>query len=109
MRVSMRTPVSLTGGGLLLTGSPAQAQGTWTDASDAGHVWAVGRFFARNQVDQHSLILRYDGTAWQPAARSGFASNDGLFAVDAVSATEAWGGRGDEPGPRPRQPNAVRT
>jgi len=93
-------------GALLLTGSPAPAQGVWTtvpspnepgrnfllgaDASDAGHVWAVGRLFARNGTDQHSLILQHDGTAWRAAPRSGFPGNDELVDVDAVSGSEAW-------------------
>jgi hypothetical protein len=93
-------------GALLLTGSPAHAQGVWTtvaspnepgrnfllgaDASDAGHVWAVGRVIARNRIDHHSRILRHDGTAWRPAPLSGFPGNDALFDVDAVAGNEAW-------------------
>jgi hypothetical protein len=68
---------------LLLVGGPAQAQAAWTvvpspnepgsnylysiDATDAGHVWAVGRAFPINATSYHSLLLRYDGTAWRPA------------------------------------------
>lgn len=107
MTPSLRTAAAvLTVGVLILTASPAQAQGVWTavpspnepgrdfllgaDASDAGHVWAVGRLVARSQFTSHSRVLRYDGTAWQPAALTGFPGNDALVDVDAVSATDAW-------------------
>jgi hypothetical protein len=94
-------------GAVLLTGSPAPAQGVWTivpspnevpgrnfllgaDASDAGHVWAVGRSISPNGTGWHSRILRHDGTAWQSAPLSGFPGNDELVDVDAVSSGEAW-------------------
>jgi hypothetical protein len=93
-------------GAVLLTGGPAQAQSGWTtvasptqpgrnflygaDASDAGHVWAVGYLAARVTSTPSSLILRYDGVAWRPAPLSGFPANSALSNVDAVSATEAW-------------------
>lgn len=93
-------------GVLLLTSGLAHAQGVWTtvpspnepgrnflfgaDASDAGHVWAVGRLIDRNGITNHSRVLRHDGTAWQPAPLSGFPGNDELLDVDAVSANEAW-------------------
>ena len=92
-------------GALQLAGGPAQAQGIWTtvpspnepgrnflygaDASDAGHVWAVGQLYGRNGTSSHSRVLRHDGTAWQPAPLSGFPGNDGLVDVDAVSSDEA--------------------
>jgi hypothetical protein len=91
---------------MLLTGSPAQAQGTWTtvpspnepgrnflsgvDASDATHVWAVGAVVARDRITYRAVILRHDGTAWRPAPLSGFPANPSLSDVDAVSANEAW-------------------
>ncbi|HZN19282.1 MAG TPA: hypothetical protein VFB84_14065 [Micromonosporaceae bacterium] len=97
--------ILMTTGALLLTSSPAHAQGVWTtvpspnepgnnylygaDASDAGHVWAVGRLYARSGGGR-SIVLRHDGTAWQPAPRSGFPGNDGLLDIDAVSSDEAW-------------------
>jgi hypothetical protein len=93
-------------GALLFTGSPAHAQEVWTtvpspnepgrnflygaDASDASHVWAVGQLYGRSGGERHSIVLRHDGTAWQPAPRSGFPGNDGLFDVDAVASDEAW-------------------
>src|SRR3954452_21357208 len=83
-------------GAVLLAGRPAHAQDVWTtvpspndpgrnvllgaDASDTAHVWAGGRLVARNQVDFHSRVLRYDGTAWRPAPLSGFPGDDALFA-----------------------------
>jgi hypothetical protein len=91
---------------LLLNGSPAQAQAAWTteaspnepgrnflygaDASDVGHVWAVGALVARDRITFRGLVLRHDGTAWRPAPLSGFPGNAGLFDVDAVSGNEAW-------------------
>jgi len=97
--------VVLAVGAVLLPGTTAQAQGAWTriaspsqpgrnflqgaDASDAGHVWAVGNLYARNG-ERHSLVLRYDGTAWRAAPLSGFPGQDSLVDVDAVSGTEAW-------------------
>jgi len=107
MRSSTRAiAIGLAVGALLVTGGPAQAQAGWTtvaspsqpgrnflqaaDASDASHVWAVGRWAARVTSRLQSLVLRYDGTAWRLAPLSGFGGNDGLYAVDAVSASEAW-------------------
>ena len=91
---------------LLFTGSPAHAQDVWTTvpssnqpgnnvlfgagASDAAHVWAVGRLRPRAGTGLRSVILRHDGASWQPAPLSGFPGNDTLFGVDAVSGTEAW-------------------
>jgi hypothetical protein len=115
MTPSKRTAaVFLTVGALLLTSSPAHAQGVWTtvaspnepgrnfllgaDASDAGHVWAVGRLVARNRVDHHSRVFRHDGTAWRPAPLSGFPGNDALFDVDAVAGNEAWAAGASYPG-----------
>jgi hypothetical protein len=108
------TAVMLAVGALLLAASPAQAQTVWTtvpspnepgrnfllgaDASDAAHVWAVGRLVARNRVDHHSRVLRYDGTAWRPAPLSGFPGNDALIDVDAVTANEAWAAGASYPG-----------
>lgn len=61
------------------------------DATDATHVWAVGAVSPRPRtVPAHSQILRYDGTTWRPAATSGFSKESTLYAVDAVTATEAW-------------------
>jgi hypothetical protein len=94
-------------GALLFTGSPAHAQGVWTrtptpnepgdnflygaDASDAAHVWAVGAVAPRPGTGPiRSQILRHDGTAWRPATLTGFPSGGTLYAVDAVTATEAW-------------------
>jgi hypothetical protein len=93
-------------GALLLAGSPAQAQAAWTvvpspnepgsnylysvDATDASHVWAVGREFPINATSYHSLLLRYDGTAWRTAPQSGFPVNNQLYGVDAVAANDAW-------------------
>jgi len=93
-------------GALLATGSPAQAQNVWTtvpspndpgrnflmgaDASDAGHVWAVGQLISRDQIHTFARVLRYDGTAWRQAPLSGFPGNDALTDVKAVSANEAW-------------------
>jgi hypothetical protein len=101
-----RAAVFVTAGALLLTGSPAQAQGTWTvvpspnepgnnmllgaDASGAGQVWAVGRVINRDRITFQSRVFQHDGTAWRPSTLSGFPGNDSLAAVDAVSATEAW-------------------
>jgi hypothetical protein len=107
MRSSTRIAATVVAlGALLLTSSPAQAQGVWTrvaspsqpgrnflegaDASDAAHVWAVGRLLARNGVQFQSLVLRYDGTAWRASPQSGFPASSGLADVDAVSGTEAW-------------------
>jgi hypothetical protein len=96
-------------GAVLFVGSPVRAaDGVWTrtptpiepgdnflygaDATDATHVWAVGAVTPRFGTGTgHSQILRYDGTAWRPATMSGFPSgSNGLHAVDAVTATEAW-------------------
>jgi hypothetical protein len=93
-------------GALLLAGGPAQAQAVWTlvpspnepgdnfllgvDATDAGHVWAVGRQFPANGTTSHSLILRNDGSAWRPAPQTGFPPNSELYGVDAVTANDAW-------------------
>jgi hypothetical protein len=61
------------------------------DASDAAHVWAVGLVSGINGRGViHSQVLRHDGTAWRPAAMSGFSGESSLYAVDAVTATEAW-------------------
>ena len=115
MTPSTRTvAIVLAVGALLLAGSPANAQQTWTtvpspnepgrnflfgaDASDGAHVWAVGRLVARNQVDHHSRVLRYDGAAWRPAPLSGFPGNDALFDVDAVTGNEAWAAGASYPG-----------
>jgi hypothetical protein len=108
------TAVMLAVGALLLAAAPAQAQAVWTtvpspnepgrnvllgaDASDATHVWAVGRLVARNRVDHHSRVLRYDGTAWRLAPLSGFPGNDALIDVDAVTANEAWAAGASYPG-----------
>ena len=97
---------SVLAGALLLAGGPAQAQSTWTvvpspnepgdnlltgvDASDASHVWAVGRQFPINGTASHSLILRHDGTAWRTAPQTGFPPNNELYGVDAVTANDAW-------------------
>jgi hypothetical protein len=92
---------------LLLTGSPAPAQGVWTtvpspnevpgrnfllgaDASDASHVWAVGRLIRPDGTGFQSRVLQHDGTAWRPASLSGFPGDDELVDVDAVSSNEAW-------------------
>jgi hypothetical protein len=91
---------------LLMAGSPAPAQAVWgvvpspnepgnnvlhgADASDASHVWAVGRLFRQNPLAWHSLILRFDGTQWRPASRTGFPAGDELHDVDAVAADDAW-------------------
>jgi hypothetical protein len=115
MTPSTRTAaIFLAVGALLLAGSPANAQEVWTtvpspnepgrnfllgaDASDAAHVWAVGRLVARNRVDHHSRVFRYDGTAWRPAPLSGFPGNDALFDVDAVAGNEAWAAGASYPG-----------
>ena len=108
------TAVILAVGALLLAAAPAQAQAVWTtvpspnepgrnvlqgaDATDATHVWAVGRLVARNRVDHHSRVLRYDGTAWRLAPLSGFPGNDALIDVDAVTANEAWAAGASYPG-----------
>ena len=108
------TAVMLAVGALLLAAAPAQAQAVWTtvpspnepgrnvlqgaDATDATHVWAVGRLVARNRVDHHSRVLRYDGTAWRLAPLSGFPGNDALIDVDAVTANEAWAAGASYPG-----------
>jgi hypothetical protein len=106
MKSSTRTAaIVLAVAALLLTGSAAHAQGVWSvvsspnefgsdvmfgaDASDAGHVWAVGRVIIRD-VEFRSRIYRYDGTAWRSATLSGVTSESELSAVDAVSGTEAW-------------------
>jgi hypothetical protein len=107
MKSSVRTAaILLAVGALLLTSSPAQAQGSWrsvaspnergsntlygVDASDAGHVWAVGRLTVRNGAASQSRVLQHDGTAWRAAPLSGFPGYDALFDVDAVSGNEAW-------------------
>jgi hypothetical protein len=112
MKSLTRAAVSfLAVGALLLTGSPAHAQGTWStvsspnerggnvllgaDASDAGHVWAVGRLILRNGAQLQSQILRHDGTAWRTVPLFGFTNDGTLFDVDAVSANEAWAAGSD--------------
>ena len=108
MRTSTRTAaIGVAVGALLFPGGPAHAEGVWTrvstpnepgnnylygaDASDPAHLWAVGRVAGINGDGViHSQVLRHDGTAWRPAAMSGFSGESSLYAVDAVSATEAW-------------------
>jgi hypothetical protein len=107
MRSLIRTAaLALAVGAMLLAGSPAQAQVTWTvvpspnepggdsflgaDAAGAGQVWAVGRSISVNRTTFSSRAYRHDGTAWRPATLVGFPGDDSLAAVDAVSATEAW-------------------
>jgi hypothetical protein len=108
MRSSTRAAAALLAvGALLFIGSPAHAQGAWTrvatpnepggnflyaaDATDATHVWAVGAVAPRPGTGSiHGQILRHDGTAWRPAALSGFPGESTFYAVDAVTATEAW-------------------
>jgi uncharacterized membrane protein YgdD (TMEM256/DUF423 family) len=108
MRSSTRAAVALLAvGALLFVGSPAHAQGVWTrvstpnvpgdnflygvDASDAAHIWAVGGVVPRPRTSSlPGQILRHDGTAWRPATLSRFPSSSTLYAVDAVTATEAW-------------------
>jgi hypothetical protein len=108
MRSSTRSAAAVVAvGALLFTGGPAHAQGVWTrvatpnepgnnflygaDATDTTHVWAVGEVAPRPGTGPiHSQILRHDGTAWRPAPMSGFSSETTLYAVDAVTATQAW-------------------
>ncbi|HET8658758.1 MAG TPA: hypothetical protein VFM55_07140 [Micromonosporaceae bacterium] len=65
--------ILLTAGALLLTRSPAHAQGVWTavpspnepensylsgaDASDAGHVWAVRTRFGPDAYEERTFTM----------------------------------------------------
>jgi hypothetical protein len=95
-------------GALLLIAGPAQAKAlTWTtvpspsvvpgdnylygaDASSASNVWAVGVDYPPTGGSLHSLVLRYDGVAWRSGPTAGLPSDEALFGVDAVSATDVW-------------------
>jgi hypothetical protein len=60
-------------------------------ASDASHVWAVGRVVTdTNPSSWRSLVLRWDGSAWTAAAHPHFAGNHMLLDVDAPGANDAW-------------------
>jgi hypothetical protein len=100
--------LALAVGLVLLAGVPAGAQATWTQipspnrtgsnelqgaaGADASHVWAVGRVvdFNVNPATYRSLILRWNGSSWAPAAHPRFARNHALRGVAAPAANDAW-------------------
>jgi len=98
--------VPLAVGALLLIGGPAQALDSTTvpspsevpgdnylygaDASDASNVLAVGVVYPPTGGARHGLVLRYDGTAWRSAPRTGLPGDDALRGVDAVSPDDVW-------------------
>jgi hypothetical protein len=100
--------LALAAGLVLLLGTPASAQATWTQVSspnrpgsnelqgaagaDTSHVWAVGRVVNAgvNPATYRSLILRWDGNAWTPAPHPRFARNHALRGVAAPGANDAW-------------------
>jgi hypothetical protein len=91
-------------GVVLAAGAPAGAGTTWTQvpspnvpgsnellgagASDAIHVWAVGRVVSDSSWQ--SLVLRWNGTAWASVAHPHFANNHMLLDVDATPAGIAY-------------------
>lgn len=92
--------------GLLLAATPASAGTTWiqipspnspgsnellgASASDASHVWAVGRVVSSKPDTWRSLVLRWDGSAWSRVAHPHFAGNHLLQGTDAPAADDAW-------------------
>jgi hypothetical protein len=72
--------------------SPGSNELQGAAGAGASHVWAVGRVvnFNVNPSTYRSLILRWNGTAWAPAAHPGFAGNHALRGVTAPAASEAW-------------------
>lgn len=66
---------------------------TGVAAGSARSAWAIGY-----NTDVQNTILRWNGTAWRPAAGYIPPAGDSLFGVAAVSATNAWvaGGSADD-------------
>ena len=54
--------------------------------------WAVGQYFSRTTFADQTLIERWNGTTWTqvPSPNPSPFTDDGLFAVVATSASDAW-------------------
>jgi hypothetical protein len=65
---------------------------TGVSATSASDVWAVGYYSKANpSATFQSLILHWDGTTWtQVPTPSGIGYRSRLFAVSAVSTSDAW-------------------
>jgi len=59
-------------------------------ARTASNVWAVGAAGTTLSHDFHTLVLRYNGTAWARVASPSPGSGDLLRGVSATSANDAW-------------------
>jgi hypothetical protein len=59
-------------------------------ASDASHVWAVGRVVSSKPDTWRSLVLRWDGNVWSSVAHPHFAGNHVLHGTDAPAGDDAW-------------------
>jgi hypothetical protein len=105
--MAKRSSVGILLAALVLVAAPAGAGTTWNvvpspngpgsnellgaDASDASHVWAVGRVVTdTNPSTWRSQILRWDGGAWGITPHPHFPGNHMLLDVDAPSANQAW-------------------
>jgi hypothetical protein len=107
MHTTTRLVAALAAGWLLLATPPASAGASWSQipspnspgsnellgaaGSDTSHVWAVGRVVSdTNPPTWRSLLLRWDGNAWSPAAHPTFPGNHVLHGLDAPAADDAW-------------------
>lgn len=88
-----------------ITNTPAITAGLTLDGIDAfapDDVWSVGYTYVDNALNYQTVILRWDGSAWDrtPSPNPGGTEVDQLHDVLALGANEAWavgetGGTGD--------------
>ncbi len=71
--------------------SPSADASLWgVTATSADDAWAVGSFAYGPDGYTKTLIEHWDGTSWTKVSSPTPGGNDRLFAVSAVSATNAW-------------------
>ena len=71
--------------------SPGPDASLWgVSATSADDAWAVGSVAYGSDGYTKTLIAHWDGTSWTRVFSPSPGGNDRLFAVSAVSATNAW-------------------